>query len=158
MDRPASPVGKGKVPPCPWRVEGPPSSRLNTEPDPAGKEKSLRALLCKPGVFVSVLMGGSHNSGKNIRPLHLSPALRSVSVEFYAIYWGIDEGKDVWPWDPLAGTCLSGQGLINDFKVSLLRDLLPVQLSSSRLAGFRGLRNHLVLYFLVGLNVTDQDT
>lgn len=51
-----------------------------------------------------------------------------------------------------------GHGLINYVKVSLLRYLLPVQLSSSRLAGIRGLRSHLVLYFLVGLNVTDQDT
>lgn len=42
----------------------------------------------------------------------------------------------------------------NDVKVSLLHSLLPVQLDSSSLAGIRGLRNHLVLYFLVGLNVT----
>lgn len=42
MDRPASPVGKGKVPPCPWRVGGTHSSRLKTESqDQAGKEKSL---------------------------------------------------------------------------------------------------------------------
>lgn len=37
MDRPASPVGKGKVPPCPWRVEGPHSSRLNTGPSRQGE-------------------------------------------------------------------------------------------------------------------------
>lgn len=42
----------------------------------------------------------------------------------------------------------------DDVKMSLLHSLLPVQLDSSSLAGIRGLRNHLVLYFLVGLNVT----
>lgn len=45
-----------------------------------------------------------------------------------------------------------------DVKMSLLYYLLPAQLGSSSLAGIQGLRNHLVLYFLVGLNVTDQDT
>lgn len=43
-------------------------------------------------------------------------------------------------------------------QMSLLHYLLPVQPDDSSLAGIRGLRNHLVLYFLVELNVTDQDT
>lgn len=42
--------------------------------------------------------------------------------------------------------------------MNLLHYLLPVQPDDSSLPGTRGLRNHLVLYFLVGLNVTDQDT
>lgn len=42
--------------------------------------------------------------------------------------------------------------------MSLLHYLLLVQPDDSSLAGIRGLRNHLVLYFLVELNVTDQDT
>lgn len=65
MGRPASPVGKGKVPTMP--MMGRRDSYLqaeDTEPGPSRQGEIIRTLLCKPGVFVSVLIGSSHNSGK----------------------------------------------------------------------------------------------
>lgn len=79
MDRPASPVGKGKVPPCPWWVGGTQLQAEDTEPGPSRQGDITRALLCKPGVFVSVLIGSSHNSGKE--NMAITPVLSTLKLQ-----------------------------------------------------------------------------
>lgn len=52
MGRPASPVGKGKVPTMPMMDRR--DSHLqaeDTEPGPSRQGEIIRALLCKPGVL-----------------------------------------------------------------------------------------------------------
>lgn len=99
MGRPASPVGRGKVPTMPMMEGGTHTSRLKTQSqDPAGKEKSLEPFSANLGYCVcphrQLPQLWERKYGHYICPQH-----SGASVLNFMLFIG---GEYVWPWDPLA--------------------------------------------------------